>query len=337
MNVLHVKESFLHKVLVLALVLLAATALATITYLAVNQLLIILFAVILSVPISSAIGFLARKLHWHRTLMYVVFWVFVALISALGVYFGANSIANELSTYNELSVTFSDGQDSLPNWVPEGVVTELKNINIISAVQNQFASNSLSNTASSIFGGITGLLILIVLVAYLTFNPRAYSSGLLSIAPSNSKQKIEQWLVKIPRILNRWMFSRLISMIVVGILTYIGLLLLGVEAALVLAIAAGLLSFIPNLGPILAAIPAILITLPQGLVMVGWIIGLYALVQFLESYFITPVVQKKAVLIHPAVLLSAQIVLGAVFGLMGLLLAGPLIAIAVGIHHNHSH
>ena len=336
MNLFHIQEPFIQKSLVLALMLLGAVSLGAIAYLAIDQLLIILFAVILAIPVSSVISFITRKLRCPRSLIYVLFWICILAVSSALVYLGANSVASEVATYNELVADFSVETATLPTWLPQSVVSELQNINVISIAQNGFESSSLSNTASSIFSGITGLLILVVLVAYLSFNPQVYSRGLISVTPHSWQKTVKDMRIEVPQILNRWILSRLISMVGVGVLTYVGLLFLGVEAALVLAVAAALLSFVPNLGPILAAIPAILIALPQGFSMVAWIIGLYALVQFLESYLITPVVQKKAVRIHPALLLSVQIVLGATFGLMGLLLAGPLLAIAVGMRKARS-
>jgi len=332
MNIFDLENPFVQKTVV---VLLSVTGLLTVAatlYLAVNQVLIILFAVMLAVPLSSLILFVSRKLHLKYVLSYALVWLsLVALVAGFTLY-SADTLANQLSSYSATTFSASQLSDNVPSWVPESVLSELKNFNVLELLKNGNAIGSFKDTASAVFSGLTGLVIFIALVAYLTVDPKTYKKGLLSVTPSIINAKAKYVLEQIPNILNWWMLSRLFSMVAVGLLTYVGLLLLGVESALLLGVTAGLLAFIPNLGPILSAVPAILVALPEGLVMVGWVIGLYVVVQFVESYLITPIVQKRAVSITPALLLGVQIIFGSLFGIMGLLLAGPITAIAVGLH-----
>lgn len=118
-------------------------------------------------------------------------------------------------------------------------------------------------------------------------------------------------------------------MFVVFVLTAIGLAILGVPLWLVLALLAGLISFIPNFGPLIALIPAVLVGLMQSPQTALWIIGIYVLIQFIESNFITTIIQQKMIEMPPAIIISAQLILGALTGSWGLILSTPLTVVVI--------
>src|SRR5690606_32856708 len=120
---------------------------------------------------------------------------------------------------------------------------------------------------------------------------------------------------------------KLFAMFVVFILTGIGLSVIGLPLWLTLAIIAGLLNFIPNFGPLIALIPAVLVALSQGPLTAGIVAGLYILIQITESNFITPMVQKKLVKIPPAMIIIAQIVIAPLSNAWGIILATPILLI----------
>lgn len=303
----------------------------TIAVVALNEVLIILFAAILSVPLVQLIHLVARKLHIHYVFSYALCWAALLLLVGLLIYLGADSMRDQLTSLNEASTSLSLEEVALPSWIPADLVTELRSVNVINYVQDSFSNDSVNQTVSSIFSGLTGVVVFVALIAFITFNPKQYSNTLTTLVPARYQDGASKAKENITHILDRWILGRLVSMAVVAVLTYIGLLILGIEFALVLALLAGLLSFIPNLGPLLSVVPALLIGLQSGIATVAWIVVLYAVVQFIESYLITPFVQKKAVAIEPAFLLAVQIIFAATFGFMGLLLAGPLLAIAIGL------
>jgi len=125
-------------------------------------------------------------------------------------------------------------------------------------------------------------------------------------------------------LLHTWVENRLLSMLIVTVLTYVGLLFVGLDYALSLSIAAGLLSFIPNLGPILGFIPALLLAIPQGQELMLMVTGLYGLVQLLESNVITPLIFKNALQLPVSLTFFFQLVFGSLFGFLGLTFAVPL-------------
>jgi predicted PurR-regulated permease PerM len=118
-------------------------------------------------------------------------------------------------------------------------------------------------------------------------------------------------------------------MTLIGTLTGAGLAVLGIPLALALGVVAGLLNFIPYLGPLMSFMPAALLSLSQGAQTLLWVLGLYVLVQGLESYVVTPLIQQQAVALPPALLITAQVLLGVALGWLGLLLATPITAAIV--------
>jgi predicted PurR-regulated permease PerM len=124
--------------------------------------------------------------------------------------------------------------------------------------------------------------------------------------------------------LARWLLGKLCLMCFVGLFTAVGLWLLGIPLVLSLALLAAALDFIPNIGPIVSAIPALLLALLSGPASALWVALLYLSVQFIESYILAPLVQHRAVSLPPALLISAQVILPMLFGFPGLLLATPI-------------
>lgn len=129
--------------------------------------------------------------------------------------------------------------------------------------------------------------------------------------------------------LRQWITAQLMSMTIVGILTGLGLWAAGIPLAFILGLIAALLAFIPNIGPVLAAVPALLLALAQGPSTVMWVAAVYIVVQGLESYAITPIIQKEKVSLPPALIIAAQLLLGVLFGILGLARATPLTAVVL--------
>lgn len=180
----------------------------------------------------------------------------------------------------------------------------------------------LSSLLSSTLGALTNVFLILVLGLFLAFEPGLYRRGFLRLFPPRRRELVSDLLETMRHKMNWWVLGRLVSMSLIGVVTGIGLWLIGVPAYLSLAVLAGLLVFIPYLGPLLAAVPILLVGLSEGLV---WEVALlYLLVQGLESNLITPVIDRQSVRLPPALLLSAQVGLGLLAGIMGLLLAAPL-------------
>ncbi|MGH6866294.1 MAG: AI-2E family transporter [Methyloceanibacter sp.] len=182
--------------------------------------------------------------------------------------------------------------------------------------------------ASTVFGALTALLIVLFFGIYLALDPDLYLRLVLRAAPKTRRIELREVLTEIGTVLHRWLYGQLIAMALVGSITYVGLLLLGIPLAFVLALLIGLFEFIPYIGPVLGAAPLLLIATGQGFDMLIWVFGLYVVVQLLESYVLTPLIQSRAVSLPPVVVIVSQLVFGALFGVLGLAIATPLAAAA---------
>jgi predicted PurR-regulated permease PerM len=170
----------------------------------------------------------------------------------------------------------------------------------------------------------------IVLFLGLTFaaQPGVYRKGLLYMAPARHRARTTLIVDRIGETLERWLIAQMTTMFVVFAVTWIGLMIIGIQSSFILGIQAGLLAFIPTVGALLAGVIVVLASLAS-----GWVAAVSALVLFLgvhalESYILTPIIQRQALDIPPATLFAFQILLGVVFGIWGLAFALPLMAIA---------
>ena len=175
-------------------------------------------------------------------------------------------------------------------------------------------------------GSVTSLFIILFVGLYLSFTPRYYREGILSLIPPQARKQDDRILQALNYTLGQWLIGRFIGMFIISVSTFLALWLLDIPLALALATLAGLLTFIPNIGPILSAIPAVLLGFTHSPLTAAFVALLYVTIQFIESYLITPLVQQKQVDLPPVLTLSAQVVLGSALGILGLALATPLTA-----------
>ncbi len=171
---------------------------------------------------------------------------------------------------------------------------------------------------------LIGLLLFFLVGFYVAINPAAYEQLLLHIFPPSHRDFTTGVISSILTELKRWVISKCIGMIAVGILTFIGLWILEIPLSVLLGLIAGLLAFIPIAGPILASVPAILIALIISPLAAFYVILLFLFVHFIEGYFLTPFIEKKAVSLPPGIILLAQSMLTVLIGWFGLILATPL-------------
>lgn len=172
---------------------------------------------------------------------------------------------------------------------------------------------------------LTGVAVFLAVGIYLAADPAAYTQVLVRLFPVARRKRIVEVLDRLGHVLRMWLLGRALGMIFVGMLTAIGLFALDMPLALALGLIAGLLDFIPNIGPLLAAVPALLIALMDGPTLALYVAVLYLAIQALEGYLIVPLIEQKVVRIAPALNVIGQILLTVMFGFLGLLLATPLV------------
>jgi predicted PurR-regulated permease PerM len=169
----------------------------------------------------------------------------------------------------------------------------------------------------------------IVLFLGLTFaaQPSVYRKGLLFLAPARHRARTTAIVDRIGETLERWLIAQIITMFAVFVVTWIGLAIIGIQSSFILGIQAGLLAFIPTVGALLGGLIVVLASLASGWVAAASAFALFLGVHAMESYILTPIIQRHALDIPPATLFAFQILLGVVFGIWGLALALPLMAV----------
>lgn len=182
---------------------------------------------------------------------------------------------------------------------------------------------------SNVTAVLTNLVFVLLIGLYAAIDPDLYVRGALTLVPRRGRERAAEVLGALGHALRWWLIGRFSTMVVVGVLTAVGLWIVGIPLAFALGAIAGLFSFVPFVGPIASSIPAILIALGTGLTETLWVVAVYVGVQFVEGNLITPVIQQRVVSLPPAVLLSSQLVMGILFGLVGVLLATPLTVVVM--------
>lgn len=179
------------------------------------------------------------------------------------------------------------------------------------------------------FAVVAAMVLVIFLALYIASEPATYRRGVLLLVPQHRRPTVETLLDALGAALTTWFGTQLIAMAVIGTVTTILLSIIGVRAALPLGVIAGIFEFIPNVGPTLSAIPAILMGLVDSPRMALIVVGVYWGIQFLENNLLIPYLMKEQLDLPPALTLVTQVVMAYVFGFLGLFVAIPLLATIV--------
>lgn len=187
----------------------------------------------------------------------------------------------------------------------------------------------LTGILSTAVGMVANTLIILVLGVYLAANPGLYERGMVMLVPRDKEEHARATLQAVGHALWSWLVGQLISMTLIGVLVWLGLMIIGIPLALGLGFIAGLFEFVPLIGPWAGAVPGLLVALLQSPTKLLYAGLLYLAVQQLESNLITPLVMKEAVSLPPALTISSTLIGGALFGIPGILLATPLMVTAM--------
>ncbi len=181
----------------------------------------------------------------------------------------------------------------------------------------------------TVFGGIADVVLVLFLATYFAADPRSYHRGLLHLLPQSIRERAGNALDASGVALRKWLIGQLVAMLAVGLLTGIGLAMLGVPLAVPLAILMMLLDFVPVIGPFVAAIPGVLIAFSKSPELGLYAALVYLGVQFAEGNIVMPLAQKWAVSVPPALSLLGIVAFGLVFGVIGVLFAMPLLVVTM--------
>ncbi|MEO8648857.1 MAG: AI-2E family transporter [Acidobacteriota bacterium] len=321
---------FTERVLIVIGLVMLSFLLAVLLYFTFDVVLLIFAAVLLAIFLRGLADLLGRFLKlsdgWLVMIVSVALLGFlVAAITMLAPSVGEQIVhlRNELPKSAQAAADFVGrftwGQVLL-NQMPSGsdVFANLNTFNFLTSVGGVF---------SSTVGAVGNLLITILLAIYFAIEPKFYTFGFIKLFPRRNRARVREVLTAIGDTLGWWLIGKAASMIFIGLLTWIALSILGVPLALTLGLIAGLLSFIPNFGPILSAIPAILIAFVESPMTAVYVIGIYVGVQLIESNIVTPLIERETVELPPALTIIFQLALAVLVGGLGLVLATPLLAV----------
>ncbi len=291
-----------------------------------SVLLLVLAGALIAIYFTGLSGLIFRKTKWKRGICLTISVLgTVLLVAALFWLIGA-----------KLETQLSELTDTLPKTI-ERAKEQLEKSDLGKSVVKRISSPesaqklkaSLGSFFKSTFGVLGDIYVVVFIAIFFTAAPGVYKRGIVDLIPQKGKQKAAEILDKLGENLKKWLKGKFFAMFVVFVLTAAGLAIIGIPLWLVLAIIAGLFNFIPNFGPLIGMVPAVLVALmigPSAAAIVG---ALYILIQVVESNFITPLVQQKLVSIPPALIIIAQLLISPLTGGWGLVLATPLMLIVM--------
>jgi predicted PurR-regulated permease PerM len=253
----------------------------------------------------------------------IVLCLLVGLLAGGGWLLGS-AVATQLS---ELGEAITESWNQLQSHLRQYTWGErlLKGINLQTLTRGESLSRVTSLFSGTIGAAFSGVVIIFTGI-YLAFDPQLYRRGLVRLAPLSARGRMEEVLDAIGNALRGWLISQSFSMVVVGSATTIGLWLLGTPMPIALGVIAFVFTFVPYVGPIAAAIPALLVGFTVSPMHAAYVGLLYFAVQMVEGNLLTPLVQQQMVKMPPAVTIVAQTLMGVLLGAVGVVFATPLAA-----------
>jgi len=296
-------------------------------YLIRDILMIVFVAVIIAAAINGPVSWL-QKNKVPRLLGVIFIYLLLLLVIGLIVTLIFPPLANEIK---QLAVHFPGivekiGLSIQQWWQDYNLGTNLQTF--LDQISNRLsqAASSVFATTVNLFGGLFSAVVILVISFYLSVQEKGAKRFLVSLTPGEHQSYLADLIDRIENKIGGWLRGQLILMLIVGLLVFIGLSVLGIKYALVLAVIAALFEIVPFIGPILAASPAVILAFFQSSFLALLVIILYIVVQQLQNYLIVPQVMKRTVGLNPVVIIIVLLVGGKLAGLLGVVLAVPAAA-----------
>jgi predicted PurR-regulated permease PerM len=291
-----------------------------------NVMLLLLAGVLIAVFFRGLSGLIQRKTSWKEGICLAISIIGTLLIIALIFWLIGAKIQSQVT---ELSQTLPKTIENAKSQLSKSQLGQT----VVQRLSSPKAQKNMQTMAQTFFKssfGILGDLYVVLFIGiFFTVAPKDYQKGLVKLVPVKGRKKANDVMEKLGTNLKKWLKGQLFAMLVVFALTAIGLAIIGVPLWLVLALIAGILNFIPNFGPLIAMVPAVLVGLMESPSTALWVAILYILIQVAESNFITPMVQHKMIDIPPALVIIAQLFIAPLTGGWGLVLATPLMVVVL--------
>ncbi len=260
---------------------------------------------------------------WPRVSFGLVVLSLLALLVGLGFLIGPQLVSQGRMLALKLPESFDQFRNQLAHYsLTQPIVQALPSASQLSTVPRILSG--LPEIFSATTDAIALMLLSIFVGLYSAVEPRFYLESLLHLVPRSARTRARQVGNRLHNALGWWLVGRVITMTLMGILTVIGLSILNMPMVLPLGLISGLFQFVPYLGAFAAAVPAVLIGFVESPAKALEVVALYLVIHSIEGYFVTPIIQRRAVAIPPAALISVQLIMAALFGLPGVIFATPI-------------
>ena len=299
-------------------------ALAVLLWLLSDIALLIFLAVLLAIMLRGVGDWAARHTGApERAMLAAVSLIILGLALGLVYYIGPRLVAQSHDLWTQLNRTWDHLRDTYGGTSWGEMI--FQHLSPPAEVQSHIVSTA-GTLATSTIGAVATAFILIVTALYFAIAPDLYVGGVVRLFPLRYRPRAHAVMLDIGSTLRRWSLGQLIDMAVVGVLTGIGLALLGVPLALALAVIAGLFTFVPYFGAIAAAVPAVLVAFTVSWRTSLWVVVIFLVCHGIEGYLVAPIVQRNTADLPPALTILSMTVLGTLFGAMGIILGAPVAA-----------
>jgi len=325
-------QSFAKRVLInISLITLVLLLIILLIY--VFEVILLLFGAILLAIFLHGLANIVRR-YSRLSEGYSVLLVSALLVAvlALGIWLLAPSVSDQIKNLRgELPQSAQKVSQYLSNYGWGRAILEQlpSNAEMIEMVNNSSFLSRVGNFFSSTVTILTNIALMILLAIYLASEPKTYIRGFTKLFPQERRKRVREILYEIGETLSWWLIGKGASMLFIGVLTWIGLSIIGVPLALTLGLIAGLLSFVPNFGPILSAVPALLLAFIDSPTSALYVLGLFIFVQLIESNLVTPMIERQTVELPPVLTIVSQLALALLVGAVGLILATPILAVVM--------
>lgn len=317
--------------IVLALVLVVQFVTTT------SQLLLLLFVSLLfAIVIRTAVNWLSAHTPLSDKVGFAVVVIgSLVLMIGLGWFIGPRLVEQG----NRLVDQLPEAVNSFETWIRsytwgDDLLNNLPQVNSVSGILTRGDTGLVSRvtgTVSFLAEAVGVVLILVFTALYLSIEPGIYVRNFVRLFPKKLRSRIRHVLDTCYHALQGWLLTRIVSMVVNSVLTFIGLSVLGVPFALTLSVLEAFLSFVPTFGPLISAVPAILVGALDSPTTALYVAGLYLAVEMVDNYGVTPLLQRFMLYLPPGVVLATQVLLTALVGRIGLVVAAPLVVATIPI------
>lgn len=296
--------------------------------------LVLLLTLLLSIIVSGPVDFLERKGLGRAWGTLIVFGCLALVLALVGVGLGSVIEEQARSLSRSLPTLLSSVQgrvDQLQDRLNlQSDFFQPDTGRLLDAARGFLSGNTVSTVASvgaSVANVLSLGVVVVIATIYAVAKPAPLVNGFVSLFPAGWRGRVREVLGELYMTVGRWFVGQLVSMFVIGLLFTVSMAIIGVPYALLLGLLSGLLAFVPYVGALVSVIPPILLALvsPEPLDAL-WVIVAYAIIQAIEGNVLHPMVMSRAVELHPAVVVFALLIMGTLFGLVGVLLAVPLVA-----------